>query len=260
MTELFFVLTAVVLIGVILLFARQKNQAPAVNRYRKTKKTIRNQTTRSTQSYTGMRSLSEKNPFTDMPAPELSKTQSSHIVPESSDADYVLGLKTSEKYASKSLTEHAKSTTHKPVDCVIALYLMASDNCVYGGYELLQSLLSVGLRYGKQRIFHRHAHKDGRGNVLFHCASALAPGTFDLTKMGAFTTKGFCFFFSADAVEDPLAAFDCLLETLDQLIEDLGGRVLDDQRVLLTKERVAQYRQRLRTVMNNHTTADMFNG
>lgn len=258
MIELFFVFSAVVLIAVMLLFARQKNQTPPVNRYRKTKKAIRNQLSRSAQSYATMRSGSEKNPFGETPA-ELSVTRSPpNLIPETSDADYILGLKTAEKTAPKLLPENTKSVVNAQTDSAIALYLMASDNCVYGGYELLQSLLSAGLRYGQHRIFHRHEHKDGRGNILFHCASAMSPGTFDLTKMGAFTSKGFCLFFSATTAQDPLLAFDCMLKTLDQLVEDLGGRVLDDQRVLLTKERVAQYRQRLRTFINNRMSADLF--
>jgi cell division protein ZipA len=125
---------------------------------------------------------------------------------------------------------------------------MAPENCVYGGYELLQALLSAGLRYGKQRIFHRHTHKDGRGDILFHCASATEPGVFDLTKMGSFTSKGLCFFFSATPSEDSMTTFDCLMEMLDQLIEDLGGQVLDDRRELLTKEKMLNYRQKIRAI------------
>ena len=248
MTELLFVLGVVALIGVILLFARQKNQSPPLNRYRKTKKSIRNQLSRSAQTYAAMRSEPEKNPFIAAPV-DVSTAQ------PQTDADYVLGLKTAEKVTLNTTSHHTKNVAN-PHDYVMALYLMAPDNCVYGGYELLQSLLSVGLRYGKQRIFHRHAHKDGRGDVLFHCASDRSPGTFDLTKIGALTLKGFCFFFSAASVEDPLSAFDCMLETLDLLVDDLGGHVLDDQRVLLTKEKMVQYRQRLRAVTNNQVTLD----
>ena len=154
--------------------------------------------------------------------------------------------------------EMKSMSSHPTPDCVIVLYLMASDGAVYSGYELLQALLSAGLRYGKQHIFHRHHHKDGRGEILFHCASATTPGTFDLTKIGAFSCKGLSLFVSAASISEPLAAFDCLLETIDQLVEDLGGKVLDDQRVLLTKERMVKYRQQIRAYETGKTTADMF--
>ncbi|EKD77411.1 MAG: cell division protein [uncultured bacterium] len=141
---------------------------------------------------------------------------------------------------------------------VVALYLMAQEGNTFGGYELLQALLSAGLRFGDQRIFHRHAHKDGRGDILFHCASAVAPGTFDLTQMGSFQCSGLCLFFSANDVAEPLATLDCLLETIDQLVEDLGGQVLDDKRMTFTKEKMISYRQQLREVESSQITADLF--
>jgi len=174
------------------------------------------------------------------------------------DTDVALGLKSDELTLESTTTEpKLKSVSNQP-DCVIVLYLMASEGSAYAGYELLQGLLAAGMRYGKQRIFHRHEHKDGRGTVLFHCASAVEPGTFDLTKMGAFSCKGLCLFFTASSVEEPLSTFDCLLETLDQLVEDLGGQVLDEKRVLLTKDRMVKYRQQIRAYENGKMTADLF--
>lgn len=151
-----------------------------------------------------------------------------------------------------------KQMSSNEPDYIIALYLIAKEGETYSGYELLQALLSAGLRYGQQKIFHRHTHKDGRGEILFHCASATAPGTFDLTKMGSFSGRGLCLFFTANEVEEPLAAFDCLLETLDQLVEDLGGEVLDEKQALFTKEKMMQHHQQLRAIENNKTTVDMF--
>jgi len=151
-----------------------------------------------------------------------------------------------------------KQASFEQADYLVAVYLVAKDGESYSGYELLQALLSAGLRYGQQKIFHRHMHKDGRGDVLFHCASATAPGTFDLTKMGSFSGRGLCLFFTANEVEEPLAAFDCLMETLDQLIDDLGGEVFDEQKALFTTEKMIQHRQQLRMIESNKTTTDMF--
>ena len=180
-------------------------------------------------------------------------------MPPKDDQD-PLGLKVTEKKSESvaSSSAPAKKTNAQQSDCVIVLYLMAPEGMAYAGYELLQALLSAGLRYGQHRIFHRHTHKDGRGEILFHCASALSPGTFDLTQMGSFSCSGLSLFFSAASVADPLATFDCLLETVDQLSEDLGGQVLDEKRELFTKEKMIQYRQKIRMFENNKTTADLF--
>lgn len=276
MIELFFLLCVTIAAGIAFLSFRNNNQTQPTNRYRKAKKAIRTQLVRSAQSYSTMRPEAQKITLDNSSALEKTNviktdtqnpadTEFNQSTNDYTDADYVLGLKTSEKNQASQPDIHSRAAAkssdrnERSADCIIVLYLMAPDNCVYAGYELLQALLSAGLRYGKQRIFHRHTHKDGRGDVLFHCASATEPGIFDLTKMGAFTSKGLCLFFSAASVEDPLMTFDHLLETIDQLVEDMGGQVLDGQRQLFTKERMVNLRQKLRAFMNNKTTADLFN-
>lgn len=180
---------------------------------------------------------------------------------EDENEDDVLGIATQEK----ELTDDQSAPAEKiqaPIspesDCVIVMYLMAPDGSFYAGYELLQALLSAGLRFGKNRIFARHAHKDGRGDALFYCASAVTPGVFDLTQMGTFSCPGLSLFFSCASVSDPLATFDCLLETIDQLVEDLGGEVLDGTRAYFNKDKMVQYRQQIRAFENSKNTADLF--
>ncbi|OGT43753.1 MAG: hypothetical protein A3F13_08430 [Gammaproteobacteria bacterium RIFCSPHIGHO2_12_FULL_40_19] len=178
---------------------------------------------------------------------------------EEDDFD-VLGIRSKEVKSTLSAqtTSSALKSASSQSDCVVVLYLMAPEGCVYAGYELLQALLSAGMRYGKKRIFNRHEHKDGRGAVLFHCASSVPPGTFDLAQMGSFSCKGLCLFFSCSDVEEPLSTFDSLLETIDQLVEDIGGQVFDEKRALFTKDRMVKYRQQIRTFETGKTTADLF--
>lgn len=174
------------------------------------------------------------------------------------DREDVFGIDAPAKKEEQSVVSKATSTLSPQSDCIVVMYLMAPEGNPYAGYELLQALLSAGLRFGKNRIFQRHLHKDGRGEVLFHCASAVAPGTFDLTQMGTFSCPGLSLFFSASSVDEPLSTFDCLLETIDQLVEDLGGQVLDENRAVFSKERMVKYRQQIRAFENSKNTADMF--
>ncbi|EKD92157.1 MAG: cell division protein [uncultured bacterium] len=191
--------------------------------------------------------------------PTLGKNPLDNAIEE--DTDDILGLKT-DILISKENTAPTppvrKSEKNLNQDVFIALYLMAPKNSVYGGYELLQALLSAGLRFGEQRIFHRHEQKDGRGKVLFHCASAVAPGIFDLSKMGGFTSPGLCLFFSVNNTDDSLAVFDAMLATIDQLVEDLSGEVLDEHRKPFNKEKMIQLRQIIRSAEVDKTTMDMF--
>jgi cell division protein ZipA len=140
----------------------------------------------------------------------------------------------------------------------IVLYLLAAENQAYSGYELLQTLLTYGLRYGKNNVFHRHELKTGRGPILFSLASATESGTFDLHKMGAFSSRGLVLYMQLNDQKDPIKSFDLMLETADHLIEDLQGTVLDEQRQLLTKEKMVQLRKKIRLFLEKQKTRDLF--
>ena len=63
------------------------------------------------------------------------------------------------KPASTSITEPTK----KSANDLIVVNVIAEPSTPYRGYELLQSLLALGLRYGKWEIF--HYHQEPNGNV-----------------------------------------------------------------------------------------------
>jgi len=128
---------------------------------------------------------------------------------------------------------------------VIVLHLISNPDHPYRGYELLQAMLTVGLRYGKWGIFHRHEEITGRGPILFSLASSVEPGTFDLAKMGSFSTPGLTLFMRVSSLENPPQAFETLLAAAKQLAEELGGTVCDEKRFPLAIEKLAWWRAQL---------------
>lgn len=128
---------------------------------------------------------------------------------------------------------------------VISVNLRASTDKPYAGYELLQALLSAGMRFSNTGLFYRHEKKTGTGPVLFSLASCTKEGTFDLSAIGGFTCKGLILFMKPKEVQDPVKVFELMLETADQLIHDLGGDVLNDGQQLLKKEDVLAVHEKL---------------
>jgi cell division protein ZipA len=124
---------------------------------------------------------------------------------------------------------------------LVILYLMARPGQKFIGYELLQALLAAGLRFGDMSIFHRYQQPTGQGLTLFSLASATEPGTFDMNKMGAFACQGLTLFMNLTGPEHNLAALETLLNTTQQLADDLQGVIMDDRRVTLSPERVIQF-------------------
>lgn len=138
--------------------------------------------------------------------------------------------------------EDAKSTTPS----TLMMFLLAKENRQFAGYELLQTVLAAGLRFGEGQLFHRHQFANGQGPVLCSLAAATATGVFDLQNIGAFSVRGLCLFMHAS--KNPMIdeeRFSIMLETARQLSEGMDAYLLDDQRKPLTDERILRYRHML---------------
>ena len=127
---------------------------------------------------------------------------------------------------------------------VLVVYVKAKAEKPYVGYELLQALLSVGLRFGEMGIFHRYESLHAEGKALFSLASSKAPGEFDIHNMGVVSCDGLSLFMR---IGNDRAAnvknFDLMLESANQLIVDLGGSLLDDSGHAFTAEAYKEYRR-----------------
>jgi len=119
---------------------------------------------------------------------------------------------------------------------IIVINLFAEQNIPYAGFDILQTLLAKHLRFGEMNIFHRHVETRGTGPVLFSCVSATEPGTFDIQNIGAQTIKGLSFFMRLSTEHNDIDTFNLMLSTVQALMNELGGRLYDANKQLLTRE------------------------
>jgi cell division protein ZipA len=131
---------------------------------------------------------------------------------------------------------------------VLVVHLMANKGETVAGQQLLDAILSVGLRYGAMKIFHRHLNDDGSGPVLFSMANLVNPGTFDLNSMGDLEVPGVTLFMALDDIEDPVTAFNIMIEAIDSIVASLQLNVMDESRSSMTRQTIDHYRQRARDV------------
>ncbi|WP_062270517.1 cell division protein ZipA [Endozoicomonas arenosclerae] len=129
---------------------------------------------------------------------------------------------------------------------ILVINLLAKGGESFDGSRLLQSLLSSGMRYGDMSIFHRYAHKDGTGQILFSMANGVEPGTFDIGKLESTETPAVTIFMGLPGPREPLKAFMLMEETVRQLALDLGGELKDEHFSVLTQQTLEHYRQRIR--------------
>jgi len=126
---------------------------------------------------------------------------------------------------------------------IIVLNVFAKPNQEFIGYELLQALLTAGLRFGEMNIFHRHQEMSGRGPIIFSLLSATEPGTFNMQHMGSYSCSGLSLFMQLTGDEEQLNHLEIILNTARQLADDLDGLVLDDKREEITANKIAQLRE-----------------
>jgi cell division protein ZipA len=141
---------------------------------------------------------------------------------------------------------------------IIYLMLAANTNKPYVGYELLQALLAANLRFGAMNLFHRYDSPDAQGKILFSLASASEQGTFEINKIGAFSGKGLIMFMKLSRQKELLATFDAMLETAKQLVEDLGGDILDEQRNPLSHDKIESIKHKIYEFEQKQQTGDLF--
>jgi len=157
--------------------------------------------------------------------------------------------------AQPEITSDIKSTENKHVKPsspkLLVLFLLAKEQRKLMGYELLQTILAAGLRFGEGRLFHRHQFESGQGPVVCSLATATADGTFDLQNMGAFSVHGLCLFMEASGNESiDLERFSIMMDTARQLNEGLDTHLLDDERNPWSEVSLARYHRLL------HVTED----
>lgn len=135
-----------------------------------------------------------------------------------------------------------KPTVDGGASAPVMIFLLAKGNRQLAGYELLQTLLAAGLRFGEGQLFHRHQNPNGQGPVLCSLAAATASGVFDLQNIGAFSVRGLCLFMQMSghcAIDSE--RFGIMLDTAKQLSEELDTYLLDDQRKPLSEASLKRY-------------------
>jgi cell division protein ZipA len=127
---------------------------------------------------------------------------------------------------------------------VLVIHLMAAKDQACDGQLLLDTAVSLGLRYGNMKIFHRHTSSDGSGPVLFSMANLLKPGTFDLNTIGQQEMIGVTLFMAPSELDKPTEIFDLMLDIAEKMAKKLQLNIMDETRSSMTKQTIDHYRHR----------------
>jgi cell division protein ZipA len=140
-----------------------------------------------------------------------------------------------EMSAQPKMHSHEKITT---------LFLLARDNHLIDGAELLQAALNTGMEFGDMNIFHRLP--EGNEQPVFSMANAAKPGSFERDGWNTLETTGVALFMTLPGPLSALDGWDAMLATARRLGELLQAELLDEDHNPFTRQSEAQIREDLR--------------
>ncbi len=76
--------------------------------------------------------------------------------------------------------------------------------------------------------------------------------------MGAFSGKGLIMFLKLSANKDLMQAFSLMLDTAKQLVDDLGGEIFDEDRKVLTEEKIEKINRKIAELEQKKLIGDLF--
>jgi len=131
-----------------------------------------------------------------------------------------------------------------PPENIKSLFLLARDNHIINGAELLQAALKTGMEFGEMNIFHRIP--EGAETAIFSMANAAKPGHFDRGTWNTFETGGVVLFMTLPGPAYALDTWDSMLATARRIAEILHAELLDDEHSPFTRQKEAQIREEMR--------------
>ena len=134
--------------------------------------------------------------------------------------------------------EETAAPIRKP-EMFVVIYVLALDE-PFLGQGLVEVLLDSGMTFGEMDIFHQ---LDDRGAQLFSLASAVEPGTFNLSSLDQFSTPGISLFMRVHELAAPLQVLDSMLSVANTIAQELNGEVRDETRSVMTPQTIEHCRQ-----------------
>ncbi|MCK9539553.1 MAG: cell division protein ZipA [Dokdonella sp.] len=134
----------------------------------------------------------------------------------------------------------------RPIERIVTLFVAAPTGETLRGADVVVAAEKAGLEFGDLGIFHRRAVGRHAEGPVFSMADMVKPGSFDMSRLDSLHTPGVTLFMTLPGPLPALDAWEMLLPTAQRLAELLDARVLDEDRSVLGRQRIAHLRDEMR--------------
>ena len=135
---------------------------------------------------------------------------------------------------------------------LIVVNVLAASNQAFAGADLVAALRRQGLRFGEMSIFHKI--DEASSSSLYSVANAVEPGTFDLADLAALKSPGLSFFLQLPTAVDGIEALESMLRAAQNVAQELGGELKDENMSAMTGQTSEHLRQRVSDFARRYLT------
>ena len=122
---------------------------------------------------------------------------------------------------------------------IVTLHVVAPQNSLIDGQQLLDAFDRRGYHFGDLDIFHS-MHKE---TTVFSIAKMVKPGSFDINDIESFVTPGITLILQLPGPVPADVSFEVLISEAFELANELNANVLDGDRNTLSKQTLQHMRE-----------------
>ena len=122
---------------------------------------------------------------------------------------------------------------------IVTLHVVAPQNTLINGEQLLDVFDRRGYHFGDMNIFHSMHN----GDTVFSIAKMVEPGTFDIDDLESFVTPGITLILQLPGPVPADVSFEVLISEAFEMASELNATVLDGDRNTLSKQTLQHMRE-----------------
>lgn len=127
---------------------------------------------------------------------------------------------------------------------LIVMTIMAKQDHVFNGMDILDASLANGFVHGDMNIFHYYPDQQSKRAVC-SLANAVEPGYFEMDKIEHIKTPGLTLFMQLPGPMESRDAFETTVNLGKSLAEQLAGDLCDETRSVLTMQTIEHLKEKV---------------